>query len=68
LKLIDKHATQYNDRDIVNQLYSDVTSTKGEKVPYAVKFAAVKAFLKYKIVKGSIQYNDLQNKIQKDTN
>ena len=68
LKLIDNYATRYDDREFVERIYKNVTSTKGEKVPYAVKYAAVKAFLKYKIVKGSIQYNDIQNKIQKDTN
>lgn len=66
LKLIYSHSSRYTDVHVINRIFDDLVSSNNDKVPYVAKYAAVKAYLLYKIAKGAVKYNDLQNKLQKD--
>ena len=63
LKLIDEHATRYEDKDIVTKFF-ELRFGVQSNVPYFVKFAAVKAYLKYKLAKGALLYYGIRKKIQ----
>ena len=52
LQLVDQYATNYSDENIVNEIYQAMVG-KQSRVPYMMKYIAVKAFLKYKILKGA---------------
>lgn len=54
LKLIDEHASRYEDKELMSEVFDKRLAPSMSSLPYVVKYGAVKTFIKYKLLKHNI--------------